>query len=86
MSKKDQLYDKCAERPPGTIFFQEDLSLFNIAKDVEELVRICQELVDSHLFELLEKGHNNWDRVLCWRLRSREDAAKYVTRRPARVP
>ncbi|KAB2574541.1 putative dna-directed rna polymerase iii subunit rpc34 protein [Lasiodiplodia theobromae] len=76
MSKKDQLYDKCAERPPGTIFFQEDLSLFNIAKDVEELVRICQELVDSHLFELLEKGHNNWDRVLCWRLRSREDAAK----------
>ncbi|KAF2145031.1 uncharacterized protein K452DRAFT_284422 [Aplosporella prunicola CBS 121167] len=75
-SKKDQLYDKCAEREPGTIFYQEDLSLFNVAKDVEELVRLCQELVDAHLFELLESGQNAWDRALCWRLRTREDAAK----------
>ncbi|KAK7513974.1 DNA-directed RNA polymerase-like protein III subunit Rpc34 [Phyllosticta citriasiana] len=75
-SKKDLLYDKCAEREPGTIFFQEDLVLLNIAKDVEELVMLCQQLVDSHLFELLESGQNSWDRTLCWRLRTREDANK----------
>ncbi|KAF2090926.1 RNA polymerase Rpc34 [Saccharata proteae CBS 121410] len=76
MPKREQLYERCAERDPGTIFFQEDLSLFNVAKDVEELLSLCQELVNLHLFELLESGQSAWDRALCWRLRTREDADK----------
>ncbi|KAK8251268.1 RNA polymerase Rpc34 [Phyllosticta capitalensis] len=75
-SKKDLLYEKCAESEPGHIFYQEDLARLEVAKDVEELVTLCQQLVDSHLFELLESGQNSYDRTLCWRLRTREDANK----------
>ncbi|KAF2841070.1 RNA polymerase Rpc34 [Patellaria atrata CBS 101060] len=70
-AKKYQLYDKCERAPPKTIFFQTDLTNYGVASDLTDLLNICQALVAEQLFQQLES-----DGSACWRLRSREDAAK----------
>lgn len=74
-SVKDALYNRCATRPPGTLFFQEDLVEMSLTKDLNELMTAVQTLVDSHLFLVY-----NHDGHICWKLRSREDGAKYESR------
>lgn len=67
----DLLYDKCAEAPDGTVFFQRDLSQMAIAQDLGKLMEMLQELVDRHLMKLM-----TFDNEPCWKLRSREEAEK----------
>lgn len=72
VSPADALYDKCAERSQGTVFFQRDLSNMQVAETMAELTMILQELCDRHLLKLM-----TLDSEPCWKLRSRSDADKY---------
>lgn len=67
----DALYDKCAERSQGTVFFQRDLSNMQVAETMAELTMLLQELCDRHLMKLM-----TLDGEPCWKLRSRTDADK----------
>jgi DNA-directed RNA polymerase III subunit RPC6 len=69
--RRERIYDKCAEATEGTIFFQRDLSNMDIAESVTDLFKIVQDLLDKHLFILM-----TFEGVPCWKIRSREDAAK----------
>jgi DNA-directed RNA polymerase III subunit RPC6 len=68
----DELYDKCAERPKDTTFFQRDLSNMQVAESMGELLKMVQDLVDRHLMKPM-----TLDGESCWKLRSRSDAEKY---------
>ncbi|PSN65252.1 DNA-directed RNA polymeras-like protein III subunit Rpc34 [Corynespora cassiicola Philippines] len=70
-SRLDILYDKCFERPKGTIFFQRDLSGMQVAESMNELMMLLQELCDRHLMKLMTLQGEP-----CWQLRSREEAEK----------
>jgi hypothetical protein len=76
VSPADALYDKCAERSQGTVFFQRDLSNMQVAETMAELTMLLQELCDRHLLKLM-----TLDGEPCWKLRSRIDADKYVDAR-----
>jgi DNA-directed RNA polymerase III subunit RPC6 len=67
----DALYDKCAERNMGAVFFQRDLSNMQVAETVAELTTLLQELCDRHLMKLM-----TLEGEPCWKLRSRSDADK----------
>ena len=69
VNRLEQLYDKCAEQPEGTIFFQRELSNMQIAESLSHLTTLLQELVDRHLMKLMM-----FDNEPCWKLRSREEA------------
>lgn len=71
LPRADQLYDRCAQAPAGTVFFQRDLVNMGVAEDVNDLIGLLQELVDRHLMKLM-----TFDGEPCWKLRSREDAEK----------
>jgi DNA-directed RNA polymerase III subunit RPC6 len=73
VSPADALYEKCAQRPAGQIFFQRDLSNMQVAETVAQLTVLLQELCDRHLLKLM-----TFDGGPCWQLRTREDADKYV--------
>jgi len=73
LSPADALYEKCAQRPTGQIFFQRDLSNMHVAETMAQLTVILQELCDRHLLKLM-----TFDGDPCWKLRTREDADKYV--------
>jgi hypothetical protein len=45
-----------------------------VASDLSELLVLLQELVDKHLFKLM-----SFDGDPCWKLRPRDEAAKYVS-------
>lgn len=72
-SPADALYDKCAQRSQGTVFFQRDLSNMQIAETMAELTMLLQELCDRHLMKLM-----TFEGEPCWKLRSRAEADKYV--------
>jgi DNA-directed RNA polymerase III subunit RPC6 len=67
----DTLYDKCAERSQGTVFFQRDLSNMQVAETMAELTLMLQELCDQHLLKLM-----TLEGEPCWKLRSRSEADK----------
>jgi DNA-directed RNA polymerase III subunit RPC6 len=67
----DELYNKCAERPAGQIFFQRDLSNMQVAETMAQLTTLLQDLCDRHLLKLM-----TFEGDPCWKLRSREDADK----------
>jgi DNA-directed RNA polymerase III subunit RPC6 len=71
-AKADLLYDKCDKEPPGTVFFQRDLTNMGVAEDLAELVRLINDLEARHLFKTMR-----FDEEPCWKLRSRDDAEKY---------
>jgi DNA-directed RNA polymerase III subunit RPC6 len=71
LSPADALYEKCAQRPAGQIFFQRDFSNMQVAETMAELMTILQELVDKHLLKLM-----TFEGEPCWKLRSRSDADK----------
>lgn len=73
LSPADALYEKCAQRPAGHIFFQRDLSNMQVADTVTQLMELLQELGDRHLLKLM---HLEGDP--CWKLRTREEADKCV--------
>lgn len=67
----DALYEKCAMRSQGTVFFQRDLSNMQVAETLAELLMLLQELCDRHLMKMMTfEGEN------CWKLRSRAEADK----------
>jgi DNA-directed RNA polymerase III subunit RPC6 len=70
-SRIDKLYDRCAEAPAGTVFFQRELSSWGVADTLTELTALLQELVDRHLMKLM-----TFDNEVCWKLRTRDDAEK----------
>lgn len=70
-SKKDILYEKCAEAPPDTIFEQRELANMQVAENTAALIELLHELVASHLMKTL-----TWENQACWKLRTREEAAK----------
>ena len=71
VSPADALYDKCAQRPAGQIFFQRDLSNMQVADTMAQLTVLLQELCDRHLLKLM-----TFEGDPCWKLRTREDADK----------
>jgi len=71
LSPADALYEKCAQRPTGQIFFQRDLSNMQVAETMAQLTVILQELCDRHLLKLM-----TFEGDPCWKLRTREDADK----------
>ncbi|KAF1846077.1 DNA-directed RNA polymeras-like protein III subunit Rpc34 [Cucurbitaria berberidis CBS 394.84] len=71
ISPADALYDKCAQKAQGTVFFQRDLSNMQIAETMGELTMLLQELCDRHLMKLM-----TLEGEPCWKLRSRSDADK----------
>lgn len=75
LSPADALYEKCAQRPAGQIFFQRDLSNMQVAETMAQLTVLLQELCDRHLLKLM-----TFENDPCWKLRSREEADKYVNR------
>lgn len=72
VSPADALYDRCAERSLGTVFFQRDLSNMQVAETMAELIRLLQDLCDRHLMKLM-----TLEGEPCWKLRSRSEADKY---------
>ncbi|KAF2013880.1 DNA-directed RNA polymeras-like protein III subunit Rpc34 [Aaosphaeria arxii CBS 175.79] len=68
--RMEQLYQKCAEAPEGTVFFQRDLANMAIA-NMQELVVILQELVDRHLMKIMQ-----FDGEPCWKVRTKEEAER----------
>lgn len=76
VSPADALYDKCAQRSQGTVFFQRDLSNMQVAETMAELTMLLQELCDRHLMKLM-----TLEGEPCWKLRSRPDAEKYAVHR-----
>ena len=73
ISPADALYEKCAQRPAGQIFFQRDLSNMQVAETMAQLTVLLQELCDRHLLKLM-----TFEGDACWKLRTKEDADKYV--------
>lgn len=74
MTVEDAIYYGCAANSSKSLFFQEDLVEMNLTKDLDHLTKAVQNLVNSHLFRVFnQEGH------ICWKLRSREIAAKYET-------
>lgn len=71
INRVDMLYDKCAEKPQGTVFFQRDLSNLQVAETMGELTTLLQELCDRHLMKLM-----TFDGEPCWKLRSKSEADK----------
>ena len=71
VSPADALYDKCAQRSQGTVFFQRDLSNMQVAETMAELTMLLQELCDRHLMKLM-----TFEGEPCWKLRSRAEAEK----------
>ncbi|KAF2795215.1 DNA-directed RNA polymeras-like protein III subunit Rpc34 [Melanomma pulvis-pyrius CBS 109.77] len=67
----DLLYDKCAQAPEGTVFFQRELSNMQVANTMTELTSLLQELCDRHLMKLM-----TFDNEPCWKLRSKTEAEK----------
>jgi DNA-directed RNA polymerase III subunit RPC6 len=65
------LYDKCAEAPQGTVFFQRELSNMQVAHTMTELTMLLQNLCDRHLMKLM-----TFDNEPCWKLRSKTEAEK----------
>jgi DNA-directed RNA polymerase III subunit RPC6 len=72
ISPADALYDTCAQRSQGTVFFQRDLSNMQVAETMAELTMLLQELCDRHLMKLM-----TLEGEPCWKLRSRTEADKY---------
>ncbi|EMD64033.1 hypothetical protein GGP41_006491 [Bipolaris sorokiniana] len=71
LSPADALYEKCAQRPAGQIFFQRDLSNMQVADTMAQLMELLQELGDRHLLKIM-----TFEGVTCWKLRTREEADK----------
>jgi DNA-directed RNA polymerase III subunit RPC6 len=70
-NKAEALYEKCAQAPEGTVFFQRDLSNMAVAENLAELIVLLQQLVDKHLMKLMQ-----FDNEPCWKIRTREVADK----------
>ena len=69
LRKRDLLYDRCvATKPVGDIFTLRELEDFGVIDDAEELRQTCQELMDFHLFAMLNRS--------TYKTRSKEDALK----------
>lgn len=77
----DALYDKCAERSLGTVFFQRDLSNMQVAETMSVLTMLLQELCDRHLMKLM-----TLEGEPCWKLRTKADAEKYACLAPPASP
>lgn len=71
VSRADMLYDKCAERPEGTTFFQRDLTGMQVAGDLNELLQLIGDLSNRHLMKPL-----TFDGEACWKIRPRAIADK----------
>ncbi|OCK82771.1 RNA polymerase Rpc34 [Lepidopterella palustris CBS 459.81] len=76
-SKKDQLYEKCAESPLDTIFYQRDFNDMHVAEDGHSLMVLIQQLLDAHLLQVM-----TWDGQQCYKIRSRDEAAKLKSMTP----
>jgi DNA-directed RNA polymerase III subunit RPC6 len=74
VDKADMLYDKCAQAPQGTVFFQRELSNMAVAANMAELAMLLQELVGKHLMKLM-----TFENEPCWKLRERAEAEKWVS-------
>jgi DNA-directed RNA polymerase III subunit RPC6 len=73
-NRDEQLYEQCAARDPGTIFFLRDLSNMQVAEDFEELRNIVSRLYGQKLLNLLTLDNEN-----CWKVRPRREAEKLRT-------
>ncbi|KAF2872869.1 DNA-directed RNA polymeras-like protein III subunit Rpc34 [Massariosphaeria phaeospora] len=67
----DLLYEKCAQRAAGTIFFQRDLQNMQVAETLGELTMLVGQLCAQHLLKLM-----TFDSEMCWKLRTRSEADK----------
>ncbi|KAF2644409.1 RNA polymerase Rpc34 [Massarina eburnea CBS 473.64] len=70
----DELYEQCASRDAGTIFFQRDLSGMQVAESVEELLALVNSLCSQQLMKMMV-----FDNEPCWKVRPRREAEKLRT-------
>jgi hypothetical protein len=71
--KYDLLYDQCvAQKGIGALFSTQALMDMGIAADGVELHRLCEDLVNCHLFAPYRKRGN----VVEYRTRAKEEALK----------
>lgn len=70
---KNALYARCAIKPTGTLFFQNDLLEFGIIpnNDPQQLLICTKQLTQEGLLKTLKK-----DDTYCWKIVKKEDAAK----------
>lgn len=67
--KRDLLYDHCIkEKPIGESFTLRELEDFGVIEDAEELRQVCQELMEYHLFAMVNRS--------TYMTRRKEDAVK----------
>ncbi len=76
---KDQVYDACvpiAEEERNYVFFQPDIFDLDVIpnNDVQILLQVIQMLLDEKLFKVV--ANNEYGAG--WRLRTKEDARRYV--------
>ena len=74
-SSKDKLYEMMSQKPAGHIFFQHDLTEMGVADNIQTLRSIMQHLASAQLVQILTH-----DGEVCYRVRAREEAARYVER------
>jgi len=70
-AKKDELYAKCLERFSAHVFNQSDLVALGIAKDLPELMTMCQDLASTNMFQIM-----TMDGTVCYKVRQKDDAGK----------
>ncbi|KAF1955047.1 RNA polymerase Rpc34 [Byssothecium circinans] len=76
-NRSDELYEQCAARDAGTIFFQRDLSAMQIAGNIQELLMIVNQLCRAQLMKMM-----TFDGEPCWKIRPRREAEKLRTLSP----
>jgi len=70
-SKRDELYTRCLERFSTNVFNQTDLVGLGVAKDLTELLTLCQELAGANMFQIM-----TMDGAVCYKARRKDDADK----------
>ena len=76
--KKEVLYEKCLEQCEDNherVFQQQELLDMGVAKDLKELLALCNELGKKHLIQtFVQPGRSG---AVCFRIRSRDVAKTY---------
>lgn len=73
-SKKDQLFERCLEKPLGYVFALGDLEQYGIAETQEDVLALADQLCDAHLFIMMQTA----EKEVMWKLRPKETADLYV--------
>ena len=71
VDKRDELYNRCAEQGLDRTFTQANLVGMNVAKDLDELMKLVQGLAHESMLQIM-----TLDGEVCYKFRERSDATK----------